>query len=62
MELEHVTFVTRAVGVIDLINNLNMASSQVHTAFNIFIAMYIVSMLMLNAQCSCRLLTRLLFS
>jgi len=37
-ELEHITFVTRAVRVIDLITNLDMASFQTHTGLNTFIA------------------------
>ena len=37
-ESEHITFVTRAVRVIDLITNLDMASFQTHTGLNIFIS------------------------
>ena len=37
-ESEHITFVTRAVRVIDLITNLDMASFQSHTGLNIFIS------------------------
>ena len=37
-ESEHITFVTRAVRVIDLISNLDMASFQSHTDLNIFIS------------------------
>jgi len=36
-ELEHITFVTRAVRVIDLITNLDMASFQTHAGLNTFI-------------------------
>ena len=36
-ESEHITFVTRAVRVIDLITNLDMASFQSHNGLNIFI-------------------------
>ena len=44
-ELEHITFVTRAVRVIDLITNLDMASFQTHTGLNTFIARYFMLML-----------------
>ena len=36
-ELEHITFVTRAVRVIDLITNLDMASFQTNSGISTFI-------------------------
>ncbi|KAI1287400.1 E3 ubiquitin-protein ligase HUWE1 [Halotydeus destructor] len=36
-DAEHITFVTRAVRVIDLITNLDMSSFQTHNGLNIFI-------------------------
>ena len=37
-ELDHITFVTRAVRVIDLITNLDMQSFQVHSGLTSFIS------------------------
>ena len=50
-ELEHITFVTRAVRVIDLITNLDMASFQSHAGLNIFIHRYLK-----HSFCQCWLL------
>ena len=36
-ELDHITFVTRAVRVIDLITNLDMQSFQAHSGISTFI-------------------------